>query len=232
MRTPRRDDETTVLPDTGVSSPFGGPASQRRTATFGGGQMYGAHETAGQPGYPGAADSSALGGAAGSGGVSEPQVAVETVVVRVRRHGRHLTWPIVVLIAVAGAGGYFIGALPETWMNIAAAAGAAFLIIFAGIGPILTWLSKRVVVTTRRVIVHYGFFVRHRSEVSLARVREVKSRQNPIQRLWGSGDIDLFVGSEATRIPDAPGLNDLHRAIQELAERSYDEQMRGGGFAF
>lgn len=150
---------------------------------------------------------------------------------RVRRHGRHLTLPVALLFVVAGVGGFYIGTLPELWMNLLAAAAALLLVVFGAIGPILAWLARRVVVTTRRVIVHHGFFVRHRTEVSLARVREVRSKQNPIQRMWGSGDIDLHVGAEATRIPDAPGLDALHAALQELTERSYDEQVRASGFA-
>lgn len=160
---------------------------------------------------------------------SAAQLGPEEVVVRVRRHGRHLTVPIALLFAVAGAGGFFIGSLSETWMNLVAA-GVALVLVFGALGPILAWLSRRVVITTRRVIVHSGFFVRHRTEVSLGRVREVRSRQNPVQRMWGSGDIDLYVGAEATRIPDAPGLKQLHAAIQELSERGFDEQVRGSGF--
>lgn len=170
------------------------------------------------------------GGAASLSAQAAAPLAPEEIVVRVRRHGRHLTLPVAMLFVIAGAGGYFIGSLPEAWMNWAALAVAALLFVFAAIGPILGWLARRAVVTTRRVIVHHGFFVRHRSEVSLARVREVRSKQNPVQRMWGSGDIDLFVGAEATRIPDAPGLNGLHAALQELAARSYDEQVRATGF--
>lgn len=216
MRKPRRQNETPVHESVGVSSSFAvnptysanGAVSPRQAAA---------------PGYTGPDQSEAAPEYAG---------AAETVVARVRRHGRRLTFPVLILIGVAAASGYFVGTFPELWMNVLAGAGAAFLFIVGGIAPILGWLSRRVVVTTRRVIVHRGFFVRHRSEVSLARVREVRSKQNPIQRLWGSGDIDLYVGAESTRIPDAPGLKELHAAIQEISERNYDEQMRASSFGF
>lgn len=164
-------------------------------------------------------------------GASGVQLQPEEVVIRVRRHGRHLVPVIVILFLTAGLGGFFIGTLPELWMNVAAAAGAILVLAFGVIGPLLGWLARRAVVTTRRVIMHHGFFVRHRTEVSLARVREVRSKQNPIQRMWGSGDIDLFIGAEAVRIPDAPGVKTLHAALQELSERSYDEQVRASGFS-
>lgn len=202
MRKPKRREETPGLPEQGAPGFFGVPATPA------------AHTAMGSP----------------TPHVAPADVVVETIVVRVRRHGRHLAPAIVLLFVVAGAAGYFIGWFPELWMNVAAAAGAALLVIFGGIGPVLGWLSHRAVVTTRRVIVHRGFFVRHRTEVSLARVREVRSKQNPIQRMWGSGDIDLFVGSEATRISDAPRVKDLHAALQELSERSYDEQLRAASF--
>ncbi len=163
---------------------------------------------------------------------SSASVTQEVIVARVRRHGRHLTFPVIALLVIFAAAGFFIGTFPESWMNLLAAAAAAVLAITLGILPILAWLSRRAVITSRRAIVHHGFFVRHRSEVSLARVREVRSKQNPIQRMFGSGDVDLFVGAEATRIADAPGVKDLHAAIQELSERSYDEQIRATGFGF
>lgn len=170
---------------------------------------------------------------AGAPAYSEPNHAgPEAIVVRVRRHGRHLTLPVLILIAVAGASGYFVGTFPEPWMNLVATGGAAILVIFGGLIPILAWLSRRAVITTRRTILHSGFFVRHRREISLARVREVRTKQNPIQRLFGSGDIDLYVGAESTRIPDAPGVKQLHTAIQELSERNYDEQVRSTGFGY
>lgn len=208
MRKPKRSEETSVLPSQEAPSffdaPFAHDAPQANAAPYG---------VAAPTPYAAPAD-----------------VVAETIVVRVRRHGRHLVPAVVLLFIVAGAAGYFIGWFPELWMNVAAAVGAALLVAFGGIGPILGWLSHRAVVTTRRVIVHRGFFVRHRTEVSLARVREVRSKQNPIQRMWGSGDLDLFVGSEATRVSDAPRVKDLHAAIQELSERSYDEQLRASSF--
>lgn len=207
-------DETTVLQQAPESSPvsrahpYPDTSNAAPAAAFGG-----AHS-------PGAPSPSAL------------QAAPETIVARVRRHGRHLTFPVIVLLAIAVASGYFIGTFPEAWMNLVAALGAVLLAVLLGIAPILSWLSRRAVVTTRRVIVHHGFFVRHRSEVSLARVREVRSKQNPVQRLFGSGDIDLYVGAEPTRIHDAPAAKDLHAAVQELSEKSYDEQMRANPFGF
>ncbi|GAA2826795.1 PH domain-containing protein [Leucobacter komagatae] len=217
MRRTRNTQETTVLPSQGASADLAGGTA---APVFGG---------AGQPRWAAPQAPGAAGVGVGMTGSAIPQQP-EEIIVRVRRHGRHLFLPVLLLFLIAGFGGFFIGTLPEAWMNLAALAGAALLLALGVIGPLLGWLAHRAVVTTRRVILHHGFFVRHRTEVSLARVREVRSKQNPIQRMWGSGDIDLLVGAEATRISDAPGVKLLHVALQELAERSYDEQVRATGF--
>lgn len=234
--------ETTVLPadhpgehQSFFSGGVGGPSGAGGAGSVGG---VGGAQTGGAAGYVSAAGPA--GPASGDGigatgstsspyGVSEAPAEPEAIVVRVRRHGRHLTLPVIALVAIAGAAGYFIGWFPETWMNVAAAIGALGLMLLLGIVPTLAWLSHRTVVTTRRVISHRGFLVRHRSEVSLARVREVKSRQNLVQRMFGSGDVQLFVGAESTTIADAPDARHLHASLQELSERSYDEQVRAAG---
>lgn len=154
--------------------------------------------------------------------IPEPPVQVETVIVRLRRHGRRLVLPVLVLIAIAAASGFWVGTLPEPWMNWAAMAGAILLALLLGIGPILGWLADRVILTNRRVILRRGLFVHRRAKVPLSRVREVRSRRGPVQRMHGSGDVELLVGAEppiVLRDVPAPGL--LVDALQELIEQNY-----------
>lgn len=154
---------------------------------------------------------------------SQPVAAeAETVVVRLRRHGRRLVLPVIVLLALAAASGYWIGALPEAWMNWAAAAAAILLALLLGIGPVLAWLSTRATITTRRVILRRGFLVHHRSELPLSRVREVRSRRGIVQRMFGSGDVELVVGNEPPLVlRDIPGPVAAADTLQELIERNY-----------
>ena len=146
----------------------------------------------------------------------------EVVVLRFRRHGRRLVLPVLVLLVIASASGYWVGALPDGWMNLAAGLGAVLLALLLGVFPILAWLARRTTVTTRRVIVRGGFFVRHRSEVALARVREVRSRRSIGQRMCGAGDVELLVGTERTVLSDVPGVELVVDALQELSERNYE----------
>ncbi|MGO1538774.1 MAG: PH domain-containing protein [Leucobacter sp.] len=149
----------------------------------------------------------------------------ETVVLRLRRHARRLTLPVLLLLGAAAAAGYWVGTLPEAWMNVAAGAGATGIVLLLVLLPLFAWLAQRTTVTTRRVILRRGFFVRHRTEVALSRVREVRSRRGLIQRMFGSGDIELLVGSEVTVLRDVPGVEEVVDALQDLMERNYASSM-------
>ena len=150
----------------------------------------------------------------------------EVVVLRFRRHGRRLVLPVLVLVAIAAAGGYWIGTFAEGWMNALAACGAILLALLLGVFPLLRWLTWRTTVTSRRVILRQGVFSRQRREVSFVRTREVRTRRTLVQRLFGSGDIDLFVGAERTTVPDVPGVATAADALQELVERNYAHATR------
>lgn len=67
-----------------------------------------------------------------------------------------------------------------------------------------------------------GFFVHHRTEVPLTRVRAVQSTRGPIQRMFGSGDVELLVGAEdPTVLQDVPGCAAVVDALQELIESNF-----------
>lgn len=155
-------------------------------------------------------------------------VQVEAVVVRLHRHGRRLVLPVLVLIALAAASGYWVGALPEPWLNWAAAAGAVVLALLLGVLPIFAWLADRATVTNQRVIIRRGLFTHRRSEVPLTRVREVRLRRGIVQRLFGSGDVELLVGIEgATVLRDVPRPGLVVAAVQELIEVNYSSARVG-----
>ena len=154
--------------------------------------------------------------------LSEPEV----IVLRVRPHARRLLLPVLVVVAVAAVAGYWVGALPDTWMNVLAGVGAAALVVLVGVLPLLSWLTRRTTVTSRRVIVRSGVFVRQRSEVQLSRVREVRTRRGLLQRLWGASDIELMFGTESVIVHDVPGAATVAEALHDLMERNYAKASR------
>lgn len=153
---------------------------------------------------------------------AEAALAIEKPILSVRRQGRRLTLPVLLLIALAAVSGYFVGTFPEAWMNWAACLGAIAIALLLGVGPVLGWLANRITITNRRVIVRRGFFVHRRSEMPLSRIREVRTKRGPVQRLFGSGDIELLVGIDAPIVlRDVPGSQGIVDALHELIEHNY-----------
>ena len=147
--------------------------------------------------------------------------AAELRVARIRRHARHLTWSALVLIAVAGAVGYFTGNLPagyEDWMLWTAASAVVLLLVVV---PYLRWLSHTYTITTRRVIERSGLFSRHRTELPHARGYTISERRGPLQRLWGTGTLTLSNGVDTPlRMRDVPAVSLVHETLVDQVEVS------------
>ena len=151
--------------------------------------------------------------------------ARELRVARVRGHARRLFWSALVLIAVAGAVGYFTGNPPdfaESWWQdwmLWAAAGAVVLLLV--IVPFVRWVSRTYTVTTRRVVAQSGLFGRTRHEISHARGYTIAERRGPIQRMWGAGTLTLSNGVDAPlRMVDIPSVRLMNEALADQVEVS------------
>lgn len=145
----------------------------------------------------------------------------ERVVARLRPHGRVLFWPSIVLIAVAGGIGFFQGSFAEQWQNIALFAGGALAIVLLWLLPLLAWLGKRYVITTRRIILRTGFFVRFRQEMLHSRGYDVTVRQNSLQSMFRSGDVLINTGLDRpVLLKDVPSADLVQAALHDLMEKS------------
>lgn len=116
------------------------------------------------------------------------------MIARFRGHARRLVWSALLLIAVAAATGYLWGNLPEPFDDWMLAVAAAVLVLLGVIVPWIAWLSRRYVVTTRRVIASHGLFARSRQELTHARGYAITTRRGVLQRLWGTGTLTLADG--------------------------------------
>ncbi len=90
----------------------------------------------------------------------------ESVIVRLRPHSRALFWPTMLLIVVVGAAAYLTGLADEQWQLITLFVVAALLVITGWFFPLCRWLSRRYTITTRRIVVRRGLFVRSKQEIS------------------------------------------------------------------
>lgn len=145
----------------------------------------------------------------------------ERVVARLRPHGRALFWPSVVLIGAAAAIGYFQGSFPAPWQNVALLVGGALVIVLFWLVPLVAWLGKRYVITTRRIILRTGFFVRIRQELLHSRGYDVTVRRNGLQSLFRSGNILINTGlDQPVVLRDVPGADLVQAALHDLMEKS------------
>jgi len=146
---------------------------------------------------------------------------IERVVVRLRPHGRVLFWPSVMLILVVGAIGYFGGSFDEEWQNNAVMYGGIAVIVLFWLLPLLAWLSKHYTITTRRIVIRRGFFVRVRQELLHSRGYDIAVRKNSLQSMVGSGDVLVNTGLDRPVVlHDVPNADLVQSVLQDLMENS------------
>lgn len=147
--------------------------------------------------------------------------SAEHVVVRLRRSARVLLGPALVFVVVCGATGYWWGRLSPPWLNSALPIVAAVVVVALCLVPVLLWLNRVTIITTRRLIVQRGFLVRERRELLLVRSSEATLRRGPLQLLAGSGDVIVHADSQGRMVlHDVPRARLVHRAVADLIEHA------------
>jgi uncharacterized membrane protein YdbT with pleckstrin-like domain len=148
-------------------------------------------------------------------------VVPEAIVARLRPHSRALFWPILGLLVILAALGYFFGSFRIPWANIAVLIAGVVLVILVFIGPLLTWLGRTYTITTRRIVLRHGLLVRTRQELLHSRGYDVTVRQNGLQQLFRSGDVLINTGLDhPVLLRDIPSADLVQSALHELMERS------------
>ena len=149
---------------------------------------------------------------------AQPQ---ERVVARLRPNARRLFWPSLALIAATGAVGYFAGRLTEVWEIVLLWSAAAAVLLLLFLLPLAAWLSRRYTITTRRLIIRHGFFVRVRQELLHSRGYDVSVKRNWLQSAFRSGDVRVNSALEhPVVLKDVPKADQAQRALSELMERA------------
>jgi uncharacterized membrane protein YdbT with pleckstrin-like domain len=86
---------------------------------------------------------------------------------------------------------------------------------------LMSWLGKRYVITTRRIILRTGFFVRVRQELLHSRGYDVTVRQNGLQSVFRSGNVLVNTGlDQPVVLKDVPGADLVQAALHDLMEKS------------
>ncbi|MDQ1543720.1 MAG: hypothetical protein QOK08_1358 [Actinomycetota bacterium] len=147
--------------------------------------------------------------------------APESVIARLRPHGRALFWPCLALVVIVAAGSYFYGQFPEKWENLGVLVGAALLALLLWLLPLFAWLGRNYTITTRRIVLRSGFLVRVRQELLHSRGYDVTVRKNALQSVFGSGDVLVNTGLERPVVlKDVPHADLVQAALHDLMEAS------------
>jgi uncharacterized membrane protein YdbT with pleckstrin-like domain len=143
----------------------------------------------------------------------------ESVIARLRPHARVLFWPCIALVVIAGAAGYFYGFFAESWENAGVLIAAALAALLLWLLPLVSWLGRNYTITTRRIVLRSGFFVRVRQELLHSRGYDVTVRKSGLQSLFGSGDVRINTGLDhPVVLRDVPKANVVQAALNELME--------------
>lgn len=144
----------------------------------------------------------------------------EVVIARLRPHARALFWPSLLLIAVCAALGFFGSRFAEPWQNLAVLGFAVLLVVVGWLLPLLSWLARNYTITTRRVVLRSGVFVRVRQELLHSRAFDVTVRQGALQSLFRSGDVVINVGNQSRLVlRDVPSADLVQETLHDLEER-------------
>lgn len=152
----------------------------------------------------------------------------EVVVIRVRRHGRALVLPAVVLVLTMGAAGFAAARVPEGpaqgALRAAVAALALLVVVRACLVPFLRWRTTTVTVTDRRVRARSGVLRSRTRDVPLSRIADVVVERSLGQRLVGSGTLLLDTAGErgAVVVPDVPAVRRVAAELGDLLDERDD----------
>jgi len=99
------------------------------------------------------------------------------------------------------------------------------LLIGAAVGVfiLLVWYvrtrSERLTVTTEELRYEQGILSRTHNEVRLSGIRSVRVRQSLFQRVFGTGDIEVFTAGDAPEVT-VRGIPDPHEVRELVSEHA------------
>lgn len=155
----------------------------------------------------------------------------ERVVVRTRAHPRVLLRAAALLVGTALLLGLVMGVLDRpglpglvvrsrTWLHLLAWSLAALAVLLGTVRPFLRWLTRRTVITTRRLVQRPGLGRGPEAVMPLVSIADV------VRRGRGSGAGDLHVRFQDAgrqvywRLTDVPEAGRFEEALAEATRRA------------
>jgi len=148
----------------------------------------------------------------------------EQTVMTTRTHVKALFVPFVLLLAVAGAGAYLIGALWEKpvlpWIVLGV---SVVLMVWGSIVPFLRWYLWTYTLTNKRIVEQRGILTRSGRVIPLSRINDVAFEKNLNDRILGSGTLVIHDASDQAglELRDIPRIEDMHRTVTTLVDAAH-----------
>lgn len=145
----------------------------------------------------------------------------EEVVITTRTHVKVLFVPFVVLVVVAGAGGFLAAVVGDAadgvlrWIVIAV---AVVLALWGAVLPFVRWFLWTYTLTNKRIVEQKGILTRTGRVIPLSRINDVAYEKNLNDRLLGCGTLIVHDASEQAglNLRDIPRIEDFHRTVSNL----------------
>lgn len=144
----------------------------------------------------------------------------ERLIANLRPNARRLIGPAVLFIVLVGAMFWLTGLTNNVWVSWAIVAAGVLLMVIGSVLPFLAWLVRRYTITTRKLVVQHGLFVRVRKELLHSRGYQITVRRTAGQSLFRCGNIRIE--TSATELPldlvDVPNPVLVQSVLQDLVE--------------
>ncbi|ATE57240.1 PH domain-containing protein [Actinosynnema pretiosum] len=153
----------------------------------------------------------------------------EHVVIHNHPHWKMLLVPVLVLIAVAGGGGYLAalasGSSWELTAWIAIGVVGLVLLLWLTAAPLVRWRTTHFIMTTDRVMYRVGVFTRTGLDIPLTRINSVRFEHTLLDRALGCGTLVIESASdEPLSFDDIPNVERVHSLLyREINDNPDDD---------
>ncbi|WP_082582140.1 PH domain-containing protein [Aeromicrobium sp. Root236] len=152
----------------------------------------------------------------------------EQVIATTRTHVKVLFLPFLILLVVAGVGGWAISQVGDSgsgvprWIVVAA---MLVLILWGSVLPFLKWLTWTYTLTNKRIVEQKGLLTRTGRVIPLSRINDVAFEKNLNDRILGCGTLIIHDASEQAglELNDIPHIEAFHRTVTNLVFEKHDK---------
>lgn len=153
----------------------------------------------------------------------------EQTVVTTRTHVKKLLVPLIILLAVAAAGGLLSGVVWNIlWgghpiLRYLVLGLSVLLIIGGSVIPFLRWYLWTYTLTNKRLVEQRGILTRSGRVIPLSRINDVAFEKNLNDRILGSGTLIIHDASEQAglELRDIPRIENMHRTVTTLVDAAH-----------